>query len=77
LKDFEPGQSIYCPRCENLELSNKLEMYRKTKRFSQDSIPKGFLRRHSTKDGTWAKIIVEKGTLTYIADDLDDRCFEL
>ena len=30
--------------------------YKKTPAFTQDTIPKGLLRRHTTKAGSWGKI---------------------
>ena len=39
--------------------------YKKTPIFNQDSIPAGLLKSHSTKVGTWGKIIVLEGCLIY------------
>lgn len=33
--------------------------------FSETTIPKGLLRAHQTKEGTWGKIVIESGTLLY------------
>ena len=48
-----------------LDLPSDLEPYKKTPVFSQDSIPAGLLKAHSTKAGTWGKIVVTQGTLRY------------
>ena len=39
------------------------EKYQETKVFTQDTIPAGFKREHSTKAGVWGKIIVVSGAL--------------
>lgn len=39
------------------------EKYNETKDFTQETIPAGFTREHSTKEGVWGKIIVVKGAL--------------
>lgn len=37
--------------------------------FTQNSIPKGLLRRHNTKQGTWGVISVQRGKLRYTVDE--------
>lgn len=39
--------------------------YKRTDEFTHSSVPSGLLRRHSTKPGTWGKIVVLEGALTY------------
>lgn len=39
--------------------------YKRTVEFTRSSVPSGLLRSHRTKDGTWAKIVVIEGELTY------------
>jgi tellurite resistance-related uncharacterized protein len=39
--------------------------YRRTATFHQDSIPPGLLKAHSTKPGTWGRIVVVTGELLY------------
>ena len=43
-----------------------LSAYKKTKTFDQDSIPKGLLNEHTTKEMVWGKIIILEGELLYI-----------
>ncbi len=43
----------------------KLIPYKKTPVFNETTIPKGLLKAHSTKAGTWGKIVVLEGTLLY------------
>ena len=39
--------------------------YKKTPVFDEDSVPKGLLKAHRTKEGTWGKIIILEGQLLY------------
>ena len=39
--------------------------YKRTPTFCEDSIPKGLLKAHQTKAGTWGKIVVLHGELLY------------
>jgi tellurite resistance-related uncharacterized protein len=39
------------------------------KLFAKDTIPKGLLRRHNTKEGTWGIINVAQGRLRYTVDE--------
>lgn len=71
------GGVVDCPLCPKLVMPEGLECYKRTGLFDHDSVPKGFLRKHATKSGVWAKIIVTQGRLRYIVDDLGQQCFEL
>lgn len=46
-------------------LPDGLESYRKTEIFTEETVPPGLLRAHSTKAGTWALIHVLEGRLLY------------
>ena len=48
------------------ELPNTVQAYKKTPQFKEDTIPKGILNSHSTKEGTWGLINVLEGELEYI-----------
>ena len=39
--------------------------YKRTPSFTENSVPKGLLRSHTTKSGTWGKIVIEEGLLLY------------
>lgn len=39
--------------------------YRRTREFTASTVPGGLLESHRTKAGTWARIVVLEGTLTY------------
>lgn len=39
--------------------------FKKTEVFTDSSVPSGLLREHRTAPGTWGRIVVLEGTLTY------------
>lgn len=59
------GEMLNCKRCDILEFPEGLEEYKRTPIFTQDTIPKGLLKHHTTKLGTWGKIHVLEGVLLY------------
>ena len=38
---------------------------RRTPELTHETVPKGLLKSHTTKEGTWAKIVVLEGSLSY------------
>ncbi len=46
-------------------LPENIKEYKRTPSFTKTSIPKGLLRSHTTKAGTWGKIVIEEGKLLY------------
>ncbi|WP_038249384.1 DUF3565 domain-containing protein [Ghiorsea bivora] len=59
------GEILDCKRCDVLEFPEGLKEYKRTPVFTQDTIPKGLLKHHTTKLGTWGKIHVLEGKLLY------------
>jgi len=59
------GTDIECPLCRMPALPPAVRVYRRTATFTETTTPAGLLRDHSTKPGTWAKIVIEEGTLEY------------
>jgi tellurite methyltransferase len=59
------GTAIECPLCQMPSLPPDVHAYRRTATFTEATTPAGLLRDHSTKPGTWARIVVEEGTLGY------------
>lgn len=43
--------------------------YKRTAVFTQDTIPAGLLKDHTTKENTWALIQVQEGKLEYVIED--------
>jgi len=52
-------------------MSVDLEVYKSTPEFTEDTIPAGLRRAHSTRTGVWAQVVVLGGRLElrYLADD--------
>lgn len=50
-------------------LPGDVQPYKRTAVFTQDTVPAGLLKDHTTKDGTWALIRVQEGTLEYVIED--------
>ena len=46
-------------------LPEALQLYKTTPVFTEDTVPKGLLRAHNTKEGSWGKILIEDGKLLY------------
>ena len=46
-------------------LPENVKEYKRTPSFTEDSVPKGLLSSHTTKAGTWGKIVIEDGKLLY------------
>lgn len=63
------GQQLDCLRCDRFEWPEDIVMYKRTPDFDEDCVPRGFLADHQTRQGVWARIIVERGTLTYHVDN--------
>nr|WP_314444061.1 DUF1971 domain-containing protein [uncultured Sphingomonas sp.] len=51
------------------ELPSGLEAYKRTPVFTEETVPAGLLKDHSTKGGTWGLIHVEEGCLRYFVTD--------
>ena len=50
-------------------LPDGVQPYRRTAVFTQDTVPAGLLKAHSTRDGVWALINVLEGELIYRVTD--------
>jgi tellurite resistance-related uncharacterized protein len=59
------------------ELPANVTAYKRTPTFTELSVPEGLLSSHRTKPGTWGKIIVLKGRLTYRILEPDLQEFQL
>jgi tellurite methyltransferase len=59
------GQTIDCPLCDMPSLPENAQMYKRTKDFTQQTVPAALLLDHTTKAGVWARIVVTSGELEY------------
>lgn len=50
------------------DLPTNAKAYKRTPTFTQDTIPAGLKKSHSTIEGAWAKIVVEEGRLKYVIE---------
>ena len=50
-------------------LPDHVVAYQRTDLFTQDSVPSGLLKDHSTKEGVWGLIQVRKGRLEYTIEN--------
>ncbi len=64
------GMVLNCVRCDRFELPDRLVSYKQTPVFTEETIPAGLKKEHSTKTGVWAIIIVIEGKLRYRVDAL-------
>ena len=62
------GSELDCLLCNMPALPEGLSAYKKTKAFDAKSVPKGLLNDHTTKAGTWGRIVVAEGRLLYTID---------
>ena len=46
-------------------LPSDVTSYKSTPEFTNETVPKGLLRAHQTKQGTWGKIVILSGRLRY------------
>lgn len=45
-----------------------VQPYKRTPTFTEETVPAGLLKAHTTIPGAWAKIVVEEGTLEYVIE---------
>ena len=64
------GEILNCVRCDKFEFPENFIPYKKTPVFTEDSLPSGLKKDHSTKIGVWGKIILTEGTLQYRVNSL-------
>lgn len=59
------GAEIECPLCDMPALPANAREYKRTATFTEQTVPKGLLADHRTREGTWARIVVTSGELGY------------
>lgn len=52
-------------------MHNELVPYKTMPVWTAETLPRGFRKQHNTKEGTWARLTVTRGQLTYHALDAD------
>jgi tellurite resistance-related uncharacterized protein len=59
------GVELDCLFCNMPTLPSNVEVYKSTKTFSESTIPVGLTHKHTTKAGTWGRIVIAEGRLLY------------
>jgi tellurite methyltransferase len=59
------GAELDCLRCDQFEWPAGLTSYKKTPEFTADSVPRGLLKEHSLKIGTWGLLMVSAAEVTF------------
>jgi tellurite resistance-related uncharacterized protein len=59
------GSELSCSRCGERELPAGYVAYRRTAEFTESTVPRALLSRHTTKQGIWARVHVLEGSLRY------------
>jgi tellurite methyltransferase len=59
------GGEIDCPLCDMPVLPAQVSVYKRTAEFTEQTVPGGLLKDHTTKAGVWARIVVTEGELEY------------
>jgi tellurite methyltransferase len=65
------GYLLNCVRCERFEWPEGFDAYKRTTEFTEETVPAGLRKDHSTKKGVWARIVILEGTLRYRVDAWD------
>ena len=59
------GQKLDCVRCDRFEMPHGFVPYKRTVEFTNETIPAGLLRSHSLKLGTWGRLTMLSGVLSF------------
>lgn len=66
------GATLECVRCDRFEWPEGLSEYKRTRVFTEGTVPKGLLADHTTRTGVWGRLHVEAGAVRYIAGEHDE-----
>lgn len=55
------------------QLPESVVPYKRTPEFNEESVPKGLLHAHQTKESVWGKIVVLEGKLQYLINEPDEE----
>jgi tellurite methyltransferase len=76
-RDAHLGSKLDCVLCDRLEIPDLLKPYKRTREFTEGSIPKGLLKEHATKKGVWGQIFVLDGKLEYTVEYPEKKIIEI
>jgi tellurite resistance-related uncharacterized protein len=64
-RDAKLGSPLDCVRCDRRELPDHYAETRRTRRFTEATLPDALRARHSTRRGVWGVLHVRTGRLVY------------
>ena len=71
------GTEVDCLKCDRLELPEGLVAYKQTAVFTEETLPAGLRRAHTTKAGVWGWIEVLEGAVDYVVSAPVSATFRL
>lgn len=71
------GLKLDCVRCDRLEIPAEARFYKSTPSFTDQTLPAGLLKQHTTAAGTWARIVLSDGEIGYRLGAPLNRYFRL
>lgn len=71
------GAEVDCLKCDRLELPDGLVSYKQTAVFTEETLPAGLRRAHTTKAGVWGWIEVLEGAVDYVVSPPVSATFRL
>lgn len=60
------GSELECKYCDMAMVPLDTQPYKRTATFTHEDVPAGLRADHRTKEGVWARIVVEHGKLEYV-----------
>ena len=64
-RDQRIGSPMDCPLCDRAELPHGLRLARRAGPFDHTTLPAGLQRAHLVAPGTWGRLCVEEGSVTF------------
>ncbi len=63
------GFKLNCVRCDRLEMPADMTCFKRTSAFDENTVPAGLLKQHTTRRGSWGRIVVTTGEVGYRIND--------
>jgi tellurite methyltransferase len=61
------GTPIDCPLCDQGEMPERVRLSRRSPDWDDRTCPRGLLRDHKLRRGTWGRLVVEEGSIHFRA----------
>lgn len=59
------GTSIDCSQCSQIAVPAEAREYKRTAVFTEETLPQALRANHTTKAGTWARVVVSEGQIEF------------